>query len=271
MTVGHIKVWNVTLTVVALGAILWYLSASTNTPGIVYLIAAIFLNAFSIYARRAGAFHLRRGDAPNSMWLCRERAQVMLMVALQLTTVALLSIWATKAWKSPSAFVLSNIAVALCIIGWDHLVAIADNPQQEGISVFMTVAGRPRTRRVFFWVWCVYPLCALILAEVFLLSANHAYPTVFDPPQMGLLIEAVLSTVAGGLIFQRYRSTSFRGLRKETFVLGGFAVGVAAICLQVFFAWAPYVIVLSNWVVACAAWSAYWLWHARSSGVSLAT
>ena len=111
----------------------------------------------------------------------------------------------------------------------------SDDPKQESGSKPLNVFGRSRSRRLFYWGLIVYPSSSLVVAGLFLFANNEPYPSQFHPPQLCLLLDAVYSAAAAGLLFQRYHGASSSGLSMTRFVSIAFLfIGIAG-CSPSFF------------------------------------
>lgn len=268
MKLTSIERWASFLGLVVIVAILWYGSAPREIlMGAVYLVSAALLGFFCLFNALTVKARLKRGPLSQSMWLLQTRAQVMLLVAWQLAITGLLNIWSGGSSGFLSTLLLSNVLVAVCIFAWDRLISIADNPNQDGGAKSLSSLGRPRSRRLFFWAFLVYPSTSLIIADVMIFANGKAHPTLFDPPQMCLLANAFFSVGAAGLIFQRYRGVSETQTYKAAFILVGLLVVGVAIGSEWLAGWEPYVDTLSMFVLLCPTLSAYWLWRASNSSL----
>jgi hypothetical protein len=268
MKLKSMERWASYLALVILGAILWYGSAPRKIlVGAAYLVSAAFLGFFCLFNVLTVKTRLKKSPLSQSMWLLQTRAQVMLLVAWQLAITGLLNIWSSDTSGFLGIFLLSNVLVAVCIFTWDRLISIADNPSQDGGAQSLSSPGHRRSRRLFFWAFFVYPLLSLVLAGLMLFVKGKAYPAPFHPPQLCLLLDALFSAGAAGLIFQRYRGVSANQTHKATFILVGLLVVGVAIGSQLFVGWNPYTNLLSTFILLCATLCAYLLWQASNSSL----
>lgn len=67
--------------------------------------------------------------------------------------------------------------------------------------------GRPRSRRLFFWLCVAYPLGLLPAASAVLFARGGRYPAALYPPRVALLVIALLFLAAMALVLQRYRGS----------------------------------------------------------------
>jgi hypothetical protein len=272
MKLKSIERWTSLLALVTLGAVLWYRSAPREIlMGATYLIAAAFLSCFCLFNVLTVKVQLKKSPLSRSIWLVQTRAQVKLLVAWQLAITGLLNIWSTDTSRLFSIFLLSNVLAAVSVFTWDRLISIADNPSQDGGARSLSSLGRPRSRRLFFWAFFVYPSISLIIADVMIFANGKGHPTLFDPPQMCLLANAIFSVGAAGLIFQRYRGVSASQIHKTAFVLVGILIVGIATGSQLFAGWNPYIDLLSGVVLLCTALCAHWLWRASNSSLPCAS
>jgi hypothetical protein len=268
MKLKSIEKWASSLGLVVVVAILWYGSEPRRIlTGAAYLLLAAFLSFFCLFKVLTIKTRLKTGRLSQSMWLLQTRAQVMLLVAWQLAIVGLLNIWAAESSVLLSILLLSNLLVAVCIFTWDRLISIADSPSQDGGAKSLSALGRPRSRRLFFWTFFVYPLSCLVIADVMIFARGAAHPALFDPPQVCLLLDALFSAGAAGLIFQRYRGVSASQAHSATFILLWLLVVCVAIGSEVFVGWHPYIDVLSTFILLCTVLCAHWLWRASNGGL----
>lgn len=259
--------WSAGLTTLDVGAIVWYRnSPHVFLPGTVYLLSALLLNAASAYERRSRRTRDANGTpVAAAIWSSGIRAKVLTLAAWQFVIAGLLGIWANEQSRSLAITAVANCAVVVLLMGWDQLIAVTDDPQQDGGAASLICAGRKRSRRLFFWVWCVYPLTSLLLVEITLSLETRAYPRMFDPPEICLLLDAVFSCVAGALVFQRYRRTAANGLKGKPFLLAGLALGFATVISQWVVGWTMYTAALADLVVLSSLWCVFWLLRVRRS------
>lgn len=249
--------------------VLWY----GNSPRIVisgtpYLIAAALICPFCFITTLRVKIGLKKGVSAQSLWVLQTRAQVLMLAAWQLAILGVLNIWADTFAGSFSIFVLSNLLVLACIIIADRFIALADSPSQDGGSKPMNIFGLSRSRRLFFWALIVYVSSIPAGTGVLLFTKMKPYPSPLHPPQLCLLLDAVYSAAAAGLVFQRYRLVASYRTDKLRFSLAALLVVGSATVTQFFGVGSLYILVLSSFTVLCTATSAYSLWKARNSGAS---
>lgn len=265
MKLKSIERWASSLGLVVLVAILWYGGEPRRIlTGAVYLVSAALLGFLCLFNVLAVKTRLKKGPLSQSLWLLQTRAQVMLLIAWQLAIIGLLNIWSAESSVFLSILLLSNLLVAVSIFTWDRLISIADNPSQDDGAKSLSALGRPRSRRLFFWAFFVYPLSSLVVADVMIFAGGASHPAPFDPPQICLLLDALFSAGAAGLIFQRYRGVSASQAHSAAFILVWLLVVCVAIGSQLFVEWRPYIDILSTFILLCTALCARWLWRASN-------
>jgi hypothetical protein len=239
-------------------------SPRTMLAGGSYLAAATIIGFICLLGISTVKIRLKK-ESSASLWLLVARAQVTLFAAWQFAILGILNIWAFNFVGSAKIFVLSNVLLLICVFISDRLIALADSPDQDGGSKPLSSLGRPRSRRLFFWAFFVYPASSLVIAEMILSERMKPYPAAFLPPQLCLLLDAVSSAVTAGLVFQRYRGKASGQPLAGRFILAvllilGFGTG-----LQYFIGLDMYPNVLCSFTVVCTAVSAYYLWRPNIS------
>ena len=197
------------LGIAVLLAIIWCIgSPAKGDVGTPYLIFAAVtdLCCLVIYASLRKAE--KAGYPQHIICQLQSRAQVFLILAWQLAIVGVLNICAGYLIVSVDSLVLSTGLLLMCIMISDRLVALADIPGPDGNPKPLQAFGQPRSRRLIFWALVVYPASCLMIAGLLLFLRARAYPMLFHPPQLCLLIAAVLSLGATVLILQRYRKAA---------------------------------------------------------------
>lgn len=263
----NIEIGGVLLGLVVLATVLWY----GNSPGTVvfgasYLVAAACIDLFCLLVIFTVKMRMKKHSSAQSLWLLLTRAQLALLVAWQLGILGVLNIWASNLVRSATIFVLSNVLLLACVFISDRMIALSDSPDQSGGAKPLSSLGRPRSRRLFFWAFVVYPSSSLGVAGVLLFAKMKPYPFPFHPPQICLLLDAVFSAVAAGLVFQRYSGeVSNQPSHARRFLLAVLLVIGPATGFQFFVAGNLYANVLSSLTVICTAVSAHWLWRAKNS------
>ncbi len=250
--------------------ILWngYLPHSVESSTL-YLLAAsgvdLYCLLISILIRTES-----RKDKNNSaqgLELLKARAQVLFLIAWQLAVLGVLHILADNSAASLSVIILCGLLLVMCIIISDRLIAIADRPNQEGGPKPLQARGRPRSRRLFFWVWVVYPWSSLAGASVMMFIRKGRYPSLFHPPQICLLLAAVFSAGAASLVFQRYRDLAFsRQLAMACFLPAVVVLGFAGF-FELVSVSSPYTFWTSSVIVMCVSLSAYWLLRGNETSI----
>jgi hypothetical protein len=228
--------------------------------GVWYVISAGCLSLISSFSMVT----LRKATGSElSAWPFRRRASVLLLVAWQLEIVGLFSMGASGL-SSRSAVALSCLTTAVFVAVAYKMVSLADSPEQDGGAKPINYFGRPRSRRIFFAGFVYTPIGPLLILSA-AWSGHRWCPKLLQPPQLWLLLITLLSGMAAGMIFQRYRlATGNRVLATR--------ISVSTVCLlacsvvsYAFSAGGAWVLLLSSTVVICAAGTAYWLLLARES------
>ena len=118
--------------------------------------------------------------------------------------------------------------------------------------------GRPRPRWMLFWAF-VYTPVGLVVGLSLTGSGNRHCPALLQPPQVWLLLLALLSAVSAALARQRYRrGPPNRGL--ALWIIAPTVCGLACTtALQFLFGYNLNVYLLSSATVACIAVTVYWL------------
>lgn len=268
MKLKGIETWASALGLLVVVAILWYAAEPRRIlAGAAYLVSAAFLDFFCLFNALAVRARLKGCPLSQSMWRLQTRAQIMLLAAWQLAIIGLLNIWSAESSVLPTILLLSNLLAALSIFIWDRMISIADSPTQDGGAKSLSALGRRRSRRLFFWAFFVFPLSSLIIADVMIFASGATHPAAFDPPQICLLLDALFSAGAAGLIFQRYRGVAASQAPSSAFILVWLLVVFLAIGSQLLVEWRPYVDSLSTIVLLCTAFCAQWLWRASNSSL----
>jgi hypothetical protein len=253
--------WGASLLALAvLAAILWsgYLPNSVETSAL-YLLAASGVDLYCLLVSLSVRAQLRKSDSVQVLGLLQTRAQVLFLVAWQLAIVGVLHILQDNFAVTSSILVMCGLLLAMCIFLSDRLIAIADRPNQDGGSKPLRARGRPRSRRLFFWVWIVYPWSTLAGASVMMFIGKGRYPSLFHPPQVCLLLEVVFSAGVAALVFQRYRELAFSGrLAAACFLPAVVILGFAGV-FEMFSSSSSDTFWTSSLIVTCVSLSAYWL------------
>jgi hypothetical protein len=245
------------LALVVLAAILWYgHSPHVMDAGVLYLLAAACVDLYCIPAALALRTRLRKGDSTQALWSLERTVRALVLVAWQLAILGLLSIWAVEPVGSPAVLASSGLPLVICIIVSDRLIALADTPSQDGGTKPLSFFGRLRTRRVYFWACTVYPASAPVMLGVRMFMRGKPYPSPLHPPQLCLLLAAVMSVGTAGLVFQRYRGLASDKRRSALCALAVFLVVGFAGVFAFFLAYSRYVYALSSLSVMCVALSA---------------
>lgn len=244
------------LTLIALAGILWYRNPrETLYAGLPYLAAALLVNQ-GCAVNFVAAHKVSRGRNSLTVPALQTRAQVFFLSAWQLAILGGLNIWANTPIGTP-AFVLSNLALLMCLVISDRLVTLADSADQEGGYKPFPLFGLRRSRRFLFWICIVYPSTIPIGLGAVLFFKGKPYPTPFHPPQVCLLVAAVLAAGTVGLVFQRYRGiTASRGLTSVCWLVALFIIGFAG-AFELLLSSGVYIYTLSSISVVCTALSVW--------------
>ena len=249
------------LDALVIGTIAWCgTSPRALLAGVWYVVAAgllSFLSALStIRLRKAAA-------AGSSAWPFRRTASVFLLVGWQLEILGLFSIAAS----SPSTRIsvaLSGLATAVFVAVGYKMVSLADSSEQDGGTKPINYFGRPRSRRIFFAGFVYTPIGPLLILSA-AWSGHRWCPKFLQPPQLWLLLITLMSCMAAGMIFHRYRSAAGSRVMATRISISTICLLACSVVSYAFSAWAVYVLLLSSIVVICAAGTAYWLLLARES------
>jgi len=235
-------------------------------PGALYLIVASYLALFCVTVTRS----LRRGQPedvqPQTAWLLRRKAYILVVSAWQLAIVGLLVIWAC-AHPQPEAFTVSYVCATVFIVLSYKMVAVADNPEQANGAMPLSCFGRPRSRKGLFLLFAFWPIGVLAFADVIIFFNWKWCPVPFQPPRLCLLLVALSGMMEAVLQFYRYgykAAAPTDGLRKVqvlTFAILGLT-GVLYLAL----AYSMYVYVLSSVTVSCIAATFSWSCRAMPPG-----
>lgn len=263
MELKTVKKWTAVLPIVILATIIWY----WNTPremvsGAPYLMLAAAVDVFCLFEIFTVKSQFGKTLQSHSLWSHQRRAQVMLYIALQLAIIGLLNIWSFSESQSFNVFVLSNASIFLSIFSWDRLISLTDDPNQDGGAKPLTSVGRPRSRRLFFWAFFVYPSTAVIAAGAMIFADGKTSPSLFHAPQLGLFLNTLYSVGAAGLILHRYHSAQPDRICENGFRLGGLFLLGTAMGSQFLVGWRPYTNILSALAVVCMTLCTCWLWRA---------
>jgi hypothetical protein len=253
------------LAVSVLAAILWngYLPHSTGSSAL-YLLAASAVDSLCLLLSLSVRAQLKKSGSVNALTTLQTRAQVLFLVAWQLAIVGVVQILRDNFDATSGVFLLCGSLLAMCIFIADRLIALADSPNQDGGSKPLHARGRPRSRRLFFWVWVVYPFSTLGGASVMMFISKGRYPSLFHPQQVCLLLAALFSAGAAALVFQRYHELTFsRQLATACFWPAAVVLGFAG-AFEIS-APNPDTFWTSALIVMCISLSAYWLLRGQVS------
>ena len=242
-----------------LATMVWYGGSSHSLlAGVLYLLAASYLALICGLTVTRWRKKLRRGTPELAFWAIRRRASALLVFGWQLAIVGLLNIWAVSFHESHGSIVSGYCLAAVFIVLSYKTVALADSAEQFGGSKPVNYFGRPRSRRIFFCAFVYTPIGPLVILS-FAWSGREWCPALLQPPELWLLLLALISTMSAGMIFQRYRAASpDKALAMKIIVSTTFGLACTTL-LQVIFAYGLNVYVLSSLTLACIAAISYWL------------
>jgi hypothetical protein len=254
------------LQLLLLAALIWFRN-SLQLVGVLFLIAASYLDLAGLSLAINLRKKQRRGAPESAAWALHKRAYVLFCAAWQVAVIGFLNLGALWFSGSRTSVIVGYLAATIFMILSYKMVAIADSPEQEGGSKPISYFGRPRARKLFFCAFVYTPIGPLIMMSLEW-SGLKWCPVVLRPPQFWLLATTLLSLAAAALILQRYRTvTANKSLRAKVLVvtLSGLSVMAAA---QIVFAHDVYMSFLSMAACACIAASFYWLSLAREENTN---
>ncbi len=246
------------LALVVLIGILWYARSPSLNAGSPYLGAAACVGTYCIPNSFFLKVRLRKGEPPQTLWPLARRLRVLILVAWQLAVLGLLNIWAAgEPAASRRILVLSGLLLVLSIAISDRLLSLADSPDQDGGTRPLKFFDRLRTRRTYLWGFIVYPASIPTYLSADFCVTGEPYSPLLHPPQICLLLTAVMSAGTQALVFQRYHGLASDKRILAICVLGVlFVVGSAgAFTFLLDNSW--YVYALSSLTVMCLAMSTH--------------
>jgi hypothetical protein len=244
-------------------------SPRTIAAGATYLAAAFCVG--SLFACLFALLHVasKQGRSAQSIWFLERSVRVLLFVACQLQIIALLNMWASMGPSTVIVLIGSYVLAACFIVISDRMIALAELPSQDGGSNPLSYFGLPRSRRLLFWGFILYPEMALALGGIWVFFGKRAYLVFNNPPQMCLLLVALASVGMAAMVFQRYRKSIANELASKIVVLATLlCLGMAGL-FQLVLAFSYYVFGLSTCSVICIAISVYWLLRASKNDLAL--
>lgn len=209
---------------------------------------------------------LRKGEPPQTLWPFARRVRVPILAAWQLAILGLLNIWtAGESDASRRVLVLSGLLLALNIVIADRLLSLADSPDQDGGTKPLKFFDRWRSRRLCFWAFFVYPASIPIYLGADFCITGAPYSSLLHPPQLCLLLAAVMSAGTAALVFQRYHGLASDKRVRAMCALGVvFVVGFAG-AFTFLQDYSRYVYALSSLTVMCLALSTNLVLRATNS------
>lgn len=249
-----------------LATMVWYGGSSHSMlAGVLYLLAASYLALICGLTVTSWRRKQERGTPELAIWTVRRRVSALFLFGWELAIIGLLNIWGVSLYKSHGSIVFGYCLAAVFMVLSYRTVALADSAEQFGGSKPLNYFGLPRSRRIFFCAFVYTPIGPLIILSL-AWSGREWCPALLQPPQLWLLLLALISALSAGMVFQRYRAASpDKALAMKVIVSTTFGLACTTL-LQVIFAYGFNVYVLSSVTVACIAATLYWLSLAEPGG-----
>jgi hypothetical protein len=186
-----------------------------------YLMASCFAGLYSLLRSAAAQSELRKGHLNNAaFWAQQSSARILHLAAWQLAILGVLNVCASQFLT----YRFFPVVVCSATIAWvyvsDRFVALTDRRDQRGGIRPMKFFGQHRTRRLVFWGLIFYPALTFVLAGCLLYANGKSYPSPFQPVQLFLLFNTVLSAGTAALAFERYRGNA-RNMQRDYLLLTG--------------------------------------------------
>jgi hypothetical protein len=248
--------------------LIWNRRSGNLLAGAVYLIAATFVSSISVSPATIVQSKERKGTTEPVDWSSQREAHALFLFAWELAIIGWLNVEAFAFSGATSEVVFGYSLVVLFVVLLYKMLGLAESSEQDGGSRPLSYFGRPRSRRLLFFVLIYTPITPLIMASA-IWSGRGWCPVLLQPPQIWLLLIVSLSAASAGMVFHRYREVPpNKALAIRLFVPSTCGLlGLAA--LQAIFRFNVYVYILSSITVVGIAATVYWLSLAR--GASLAT
>jgi hypothetical protein len=254
-----------------LALVAWYGSSTRlMVAGALYLVAATSLCVVCLLLTSGLRAKRRKGIPEPAAWRLHTTAFVLLLSAWELAIIGCLNLWSFAFSGSRVSTLRGYLSVGFFLVFSYGLVAIADRSQQEGGSRPLNYFGRPRSRRLLFCAFVLYPITPLVIVGL-AWSRWKWCPSLLRLPQLWLLLVALSSAMSAGMVFQRYRAATANkafGRKVALLTICGLA---SATAIQVFLVYDGYLYSLSSIAFACIAATVYWLSLAKETGSSLLT
>jgi hypothetical protein len=210
--------------------VIWYRnSPDALAAGIAFLMSADILCL--VCAVQASLLITKgRAATKNGSQLARTKQElvsehnlyILFLLAWQITILAILSISSQIASISP-LHLLSDYASAILYFMFSYrMISCADNANQNGGYKPINFLGYRRSRKLIFSLfsgYCTIAPLTIISLEYSIASAGWR-PVALRSSQACLLMAAIMSTMAAGLIYQRYRSASTKNKSQRLKILG---------------------------------------------------
>ncbi|MGH9525683.1 MAG: hypothetical protein ACRD2F_03335 [Terriglobales bacterium] len=188
----------------------------------------------------------------GAAWHCQRSGAVMVLLGWQLGLLGLLNIRAAQGGgprRVTGALSYAAFAVAVAIA--DRFVAAADTADQEGGR--RPLGSRGQSRRMFLWIFVVYPLLPLVLASGIVSFGAPPHPAFLSPPRVALLAVGALSVAAAALVAQRCPRRGGAPVRQRAIRFVAAAVVACAAAVALAFSASLYLFAPSAIAVACTA------------------
>lgn len=259
MPIKSIERWLAPLSIIILGTLYFYRSSSrlivAGGPFLAVAALLCFLCSFELLKVKA-----QRNQIQSSAL----RAQIILLIAWQLTIVGIAHIWSTRAQAFPGMLLLSYVLIGINVFIWDRLIGMAEDPKQDGGAKPLHWMGLQRSRRLFFCIFSL-PLYVPYRFRNYVAAKGSPYPKAFHPPELCLLLSALFSLGGSILVFHRYRQASVNQTEKRILLIGMlFVFGIFGVS-RLFVQTNSYIEILSTLVLANVFLCAYSFSKARVS------
>jgi len=195
--------------------------------GIIYLIVAGYPSIYSL------SLTLRipseqNNDTTGAAWDRRNKAYLLVLAGWQVAIVGLLNMWPFDFLETQRPTIVGYLLVCVFVILTYRVVAMSDKQDQDGGSKPIGFFGCARSRRILFSAVVYTPTLPLIIASLGLSDLRWC-PDILRPPEIWLLLVAVLSVASAILTFQRYHAVAGdKHWRIGILLVTSFTLGLAA-------------------------------------------
>jgi hypothetical protein len=255
------------LALVILATILWrgHLPHSAEASTL-YLGVASFVDLYCLLILFFVLTEQRKSGSMETVGFLQTRAQLLFLIAWQLTVVGVLHVFADNFIGTQTVFILCGLLLAMCLFISDRMIAFADSPYQDGGSRPLHFFKRPRSRRVFFWAFIVYCGGSFGAAAVNFFIGLGSQSSLLHPPQLCLLFAAAVAAATAAFVIQRYHGLTFsRQLAAACFLPAVAVLGIACV-FEIYSGSSPGTFWTSSVIVTCISLSAYWLLRGNGGG-----